>query len=123
MRVFLASIPLEAAKVIIIGGGEPALAKLRLFLNTPAEVAWFAPDGAPERIETPLTAPEPVLRSPDAADLEGARLVFMALQDADELARLGALARAAGAQVNVVDQPALSDFQTPALIDLSLIHI
>ena len=117
MRVFLASIPLEAAKVIIIGGGEPALAKLRLFLNTPADVVWFAPDGAPPKIETPLAAPEPVLRSPEAGDLAGARLVFMALDDADELTRLGALARAAGAQINVVDKPHLSDFQTPALID------
>ena len=49
MRVFLASIPLEAAKIVIIGGGEPALAKLRLFLNTPAEVAWFAPTAPPPR--------------------------------------------------------------------------
>jgi uroporphyrin-III C-methyltransferase / precorrin-2 dehydrogenase / sirohydrochlorin ferrochelatase len=117
MRVFLASIPLEAEKIVIIGGGEPALAKLRLFLNTPATVAWFAPDGAPAKIETLLEAPEPVLRSPEAADLAGARLVFIALSDLDVVRRLAALARAAGAQVNVVDQPALSDFQTPALID------
>ena len=117
MRVFLASIPLEAAKIVIIGGGEPALAKLRLFLNTPAQLLWFAPDGAPPKIETPLAAPEPLLRAPEARDLAGARLVFMALDDADELTRLGALARAAGAQVNVVDKPHLSDFQTPALID------
>src|SRR3990167_1654506 len=71
MRVFLASIPLEAAKIVIIGGGEPALAKLRLFLNTPAELLWFAPDGAPPKMETPLTAPEPVLRTPEADDLAG----------------------------------------------------
>jgi uroporphyrin-III C-methyltransferase/precorrin-2 dehydrogenase/sirohydrochlorin ferrochelatase len=53
MRVFLASIPLEAAKIVIIGGGEPALAKLRLFLDTPAEVLGFAPAGGPARMETP----------------------------------------------------------------------
>lgn len=117
MRVFLASIPLEAAKIVIIGGGEPALAKLRLFLNSPAQVLWFAPDGAPEAIETPLGAPTPVLRSPDADDLAGARLVFIALGDLDQVQRLAGLARTAGAQVNVVDQPSLSDFQTPALID------
>ena len=117
MRVFLASIPLEAAKVVIVGGGEPALAKLRLFLNTPAEVVWFAPDGAPEAIETPLNAPAPALRAPAVSDLDGARLVFIALSDREEVGRVATLARAAGAQVNVVDQPALSDFQTPALID------
>lgn len=41
-------------------------------------------------MEIPLSAPEPVLRTPEAEDLAGARLVFMALDDADELARLGA---------------------------------
>ena len=117
MRVFLASIPLEAAKIVIIGGGEPALAKLRLFLNSPAQVLWFAPDGAPETIETPLGASTPLLRTPDADDLAGARLVFIALGDLDQVQRLAGLARTAGAQVNVVDQPSLSDFQTPALID------
>ena len=117
MRVFLASIPLEAAKIVIIGGGEPALAKLRLFLNGPAEVRWFAPDGAPEAIETPQGAPTPVLRTPEVEDLADARLVFIALSDLDKVRRLADLARTAGAQVNVVDQPALSDFQTPALID------
>ena len=117
MRVFLASIPLEAAKIVIIGGGEPALAKLRLFLDTPAEVRWFAPDGAPAKMETPPSAPSPVLRAPEPWELDGARLVFIALGDLDETRRLVGRARAAGAQVNVVDQPALSDFQTPALID------
>ena len=58
-----------------------------------------------------------MLRAPDADDLAGARLVFIALGDLDQARRIGVLARAAGAQVNVVDQPALSDFQTPALID------
>jgi len=117
MRVFLASVPLEAAKVVIVGAGEPALAKLRLFLNTPAQVIWFAPDGASAPLETPLRAPDPVRRAPTPADFVGARLVFIALSDVVEAARLADLARAAGAQVNVVDQPALSDFQTPALID------
>ena len=117
MRVFLASIPLEAAKIVIIGGGEPALAKLRLFLDTPAEVLWFAPDGAPAKMETPPNAPSPVLRAPEPSDLDGSRLAFIALGDLDETRRLAGLARAAGAQVNVVDQPGLSDFQTPALID------
>ncbi|URI16037.1 siroheme synthase CysG [Brevundimonas albigilva] len=117
MRVFLASVPLEAARVVIVGAGEPALAKLRLFLNTPADLAWFAPDGEPATLETPQGAPAPAGRTPHAQDFAGARLVFIALQDVAEAARLAGLARAGGAQVNVVDQPGLSDFQTPALID------
>lgn len=117
MRVFLASIPLTDVRVAVIGGGEAAIAKLRLFCASPATVSWFAPGGTADRREWPQGAPEPVLRAPNAADLEGARLVFIAVDDAADAARLAALARAAGAQVNVVDRPALSDFQTPALID------
>jgi uroporphyrin-III C-methyltransferase/precorrin-2 dehydrogenase/sirohydrochlorin ferrochelatase len=58
-----------------------------------------------------------ITRAPTADDLVGARLVFVALDDADAAARTADLARAAGAQVNVVDRPGLSDFHTPALID------
>lgn len=117
MRLFLASIPLEDTRVVVVGGGEPALAKLRLFLGSPAQLSWFAPELDASALEIPRTAPEPQRREPSAADLDGARLVFIALPDLEQVGRIAALARAAGAQVNVVDQPALSDFQTPALID------
>ncbi|KAK0349279.1 hypothetical protein LTR94_033790, partial [Friedmanniomyces endolithicus] len=98
MRVFLASIPLEDEKIVIIGAGEPALAKLRLFLNTPATLAWFAPQGVPHPQETPRLAPEPVLRAPTQAELAGARLVFIALEDLEAAKAYAALARASGAQ-------------------------
>ena len=117
MRLFLASIPLEDTRVVVVGGGEPALAKLRLFLGSPARLSWFAPELDASALEIPRTAPEPQLREPSTIDLDGARLVFIALPDLDQVRRIATLARAAGAQVNVVDQPALSDFQTPALID------
>lgn len=117
MRVFLASIPLEGAKVVVVGAGEPALAKLRLFLNSPAELAWFTPDGPPVALETPPAAPAPSARVPDTADLRGARLVFIALSDLVLARSIAEAARKAGAQVNIVDQPTLSDFHTPALID------
>lgn len=117
MRVFLASIPLDQAKVVVVGSGEPALAKLRLFLNGPADLAWFTPEGAPAALETPPDAPTPEARAPDNADLSGARLVFIALKDSALAGEVAANARRAGAQVNLVDRPEVSDFHTPALID------
>ena len=117
MRVFLASIPLSEAKVVVVGAGEPALAKLRLFLSSPAELVWFTPHAAPVALETPQGAPTPVARIPDAADLNGARLVFIALHDLAVARSIAETARKAGAQVNIVDQPTFSDFHTPALID------
>ena len=117
MRVFLASIPLENARVIIIGAGPAAIAKLRLFVDSPANIIWFTPDAEPSTLERPLRAPAPIGRAPTADDLAGARLVFIAVDDETAAARTAGLARAAGAQVNVVDRPGLSDFHTPALID------
>ena len=117
MRVFLAGIPLEGAQVVVIGGGEAALAKLRPFVGSPADLIWFAPGDAPDTDRRPEGAPAPVARTPSLEDLTGARLVFVALDDEAEAKSVAGLARAAGAQVNVVDRPALSDFQTPALID------
>ncbi|WP_436358025.1 siroheme synthase CysG [Brevundimonas sp. CEF1] len=117
MRVFLASIPLDETKIVVVGAGEPALAKLRLFLNSPADLVWFTPDGAPALLETPAGAPTPIMRTPDADDLTGARLVFIALHDVALARRIAEAARQLGAQANIVDQPGFSDFHTPALID------
>lgn len=117
MRVFLASIPMDGARVVIIGDGEPALAKLRLFLKTPADLVWFAPDGAPAGPGALQGGPDPIERLPLADDFKAARLVFIAVEDDHLATELAGLGRAAGAQVNVVDRPAFSDFHTPALID------
>lgn len=117
MQTFLAGIPLRDASVVVIGGGEPALAKLRLFIGSPARLSWYAPGRSPEADQIPPGAPDPIRRRPSAADLADARLVFIGLEDEAEAAELARDARTAGAQVNVVDRPALSDFQTPALVD------
>ena len=110
MRVFLASIPLPGAVVVIVGDGHAAAAKARLFDGSGAEVRWFAgPAATPDSAWTG--------RWPEARDLVGARLVFIAVADPNLRTDLVALAKATSAQVNVVDQPALSDFHTPALID------
>ncbi len=117
MQVFLASIPLQNARVVVVGGGEPALAKLRLFLSSPAQLFWFTPDGPPPQNEQSRGGPTPIVRGPVAEDFCNARLVFIAIEDDVEASRLAAVARSAGALVNVVDKPALADFQTPAFID------
>ena len=117
MRTFLAAVPLDRARVVVVGDGEAALAKLRLFLNSPADLVWIAPGGPPEAETVPRDAPSPIVRSAEPGDFAGARLVFIAVDQEAEAARLAALARAAGGQVNVVDRPGLGDFQTPALVD------
>jgi uroporphyrin-III C-methyltransferase/precorrin-2 dehydrogenase/sirohydrochlorin ferrochelatase len=116
MRVFLASIPLDGKSVAVIGSGEQAIAKARLVSKTPARLNWFAPDGAPAEadrhgLEAPLE------RAPSLIDLDGSAIVFIALSDARKAEAIAKRARRAGALVNIVDRPELSDFHTPALID------
>ncbi len=116
MRAFLASLPLDGKTVVVVGGGEQAVAKARLMASTPATIRWFTPDLQPIASEIPDgLAPE--ARTPHQSDFTRASVVFIALADEGEAERLAALARTTGAWVNVVDRPALSDFQTPALID------
>jgi precorrin-2 dehydrogenase/sirohydrochlorin ferrochelatase len=87
--------------VAIVGDGEAAKAKARLFEGSPADIRLI---GADERAALPET-------------YAGCTLAFIAMEDDDLAARAAAAARAAGAAVNVVDRPALSDFFTPAVID------
>lgn len=100
MDSFPAYFPLAGRTIVIAGSGEPAEAKARLFEGSPATIVR-------------LQAPEAF--SPAA--YEGAVLVFVG--DADEAFVKAAVkaARAAGALLNVVDRPALCDFNTPAIID------
>ena len=100
MEAFPAFFPLSGARVVIAGEGEGADAKARLLANSPAMV----------------------VRLKDAAALDpiayrGAALVFLASPDSVFLAEATKAAKTAGAPVNVVDHPELSDFHTPAIID------
>lgn len=99
MDVFPAFFPLAGRKIVVAGSGEAAEAKARLFDGSPATLV---------RLEGP-TAFLPGAYS-------GACLAFIAGDDLFVQAAAGA-ARAARALVNVVDNPALSDFHTPAVID------
>mgnify|MGYP000007485582 CR=1 FL=1 len=100
MDVFPAFFPLKGAVVVVVGDGEGAEAKARLFEGSPAEVRRISAANAFQ-----------------AETYQGALLVFIA-DDTDSAMKMAAdLARAAGALVNVTDRPAMCDFTTPAVID------
>lgn len=113
--IFLAT---EGRRIVLSGGGEAALAKLRLLLKTPARITVFAAEPAPE-IAAWAAAGKLELRhrALQAGDLDGTALFYAADEDAAEDARTATLARTAGALVNVVDNLEDSDFITPAIVD------
>ena len=100
MNSFPAFFPLAGKRVVIVGEGEGAEAKARLFAGSPAEV---------ERISAAAGA--------DPRGYIGAVLVFVATADDAAAETAVRAARAAGVPVNVVDRPHLCDFVTPAVID------
>jgi precorrin-2 dehydrogenase/sirohydrochlorin ferrochelatase len=100
MEAFPAFFPLSGRRVVIAGEGEGAEAKARLMAGSPAAVDRVAGDAA--------LAPQ---------SYAGAAIAFVAHADASFCAAAAEAARAAGAAVNVVDHPELSDFHTPAIID------
>jgi precorrin-2 dehydrogenase/sirohydrochlorin ferrochelatase len=100
MESFPAFYPLKGLRVVIAGDGEGAEAKARLLAGSPAEVVRVRGEAAF-----------------DPAAYAGAGLIFVASYDPDVIAAAVPAARSAGAPLNVVDHPELSDFHTPAIVD------
>lgn len=109
---------LEGRRVVLSGGGEAALAKLRLLLKTTAHITVFSADAAPEiqnwQAQGKLTL---IPRQIEPGDAMCAVLAYAADEDADLDAKTAQIARADGAIVNIVDNLADSQFITPAIVD------
>lgn len=105
-------------RIVLSGGGDAALAKLRLILKTTADIHVFAPKPAPEirdwAAQAMLTLHDRALVPGDA---QNAVLFYAANEDAAEDARVAEIATRDGANVNIVDNLQDSAFITPAIVD------
>lgn len=118
MRHFPIYLDMTDQPVLVSGGGEAAVAKLRLLLKTPARITVLAADPVEAITAWASQGRLRLIRREIAAqDAQGARLVYAANEEAaldDRAARIG---REAGALVNVVDNLQDSAFITPAIVD------
>jgi len=105
-------------RIVLSGGGDAALAKLRLLLKTNAHITVFAPDADPQ-IKSWADAGKLTLtlRAMEPGDTTCAVLFYAADEDRAEDKRTAAIAAADGALVNIVDNLADSQFITPAIVD------
>ena len=118
MQSFPMFIRTTGRRVVIAGGGELAAQKARLMLKTDAELVLLAPDLDDELAA--LVAKGRATHDPGPitpASFAGAALVFIGTGCPGIDASLHALAKVAGALVNVVDQPNLCDATTPSIVD------
>jgi uroporphyrin-III C-methyltransferase / precorrin-2 dehydrogenase / sirohydrochlorin ferrochelatase len=113
MRYFPIFVDLKDRKVIVVGGGEEALRKVRLLLKTKARILVVAPLlhdelAAEPRVEWLATQFSP-------KQLDGTALVYAAEPAINEV--VSAEARARGIPVNVIDVAEISTFLTPSIVD------
>ena len=118
MKHFPIFLAVEGRRIVLSGGGDAALAKLRLILKTKATVTVFAQNAAPEihdwAAQGKLTL---IQRAMEPGDTVCASLFYAADEDETEDARTAALAHKDGALVNIVDNLEDSQFITPAIVD------
>ncbi len=118
MQHFPIFLNLSGRRVVLAGGGEAALAKLRLLLKTDAALSVFAAapcaDLCSLAAEGRITLHRRALRP---GDVTGAALFYAASEDAAEDARCADIAQAEAALVNIVDNLEDSAFITPAIVD------
>jgi uroporphyrin-III C-methyltransferase/precorrin-2 dehydrogenase/sirohydrochlorin ferrochelatase len=105
-------------RVVVAGGGEVALAKLRLLLKTRAALEVFSATPAPTLTQWAAEGRLALIpRALAPSDVRGALLFYAADEDESGRHRSAEIARAEGALVNVVDNLDDSDFITPAIVD------
>ena len=111
---------LKKAPVLVIGGGEVALRKMRLLTDAGA-VPRVVTHEALDEVATLVArhGGELHLRDYREEDLHGVRLAIAATDDEPLNARISRDAQARGIPVNVVDSPELCSVIFPAIVDRS----
>lgn len=105
-------------RIVVSGGGEAALAKLRLLMKSTGHITVFSTDPAQEIMQWADQGKLTLVKRPMApGDTVCAALFYAADEDAQEDARTSMIARADGALVNIVDNLQDSQFITPAIVD------
>ncbi len=118
LNAFPVFMRVEGKTVVIVGGGEEALAKARLLGQSSAEIRIVAEAPEPDLLEWIAENDAVLVSQAFRSDhLEGAVLVFAATGDAAFDRAVTKEARRSNIPVNAVDRPELCDFFTPALVN------
>ncbi len=118
MKHFPIFLAVEGRRIVLSGGGDAAMAKLRLLMKTEAHLTVIAADIADDIRKWAGQGKLRIIdRAMEPGDALCAALFYAANEDDAEDARVSAIAHAEGALVNIVDNLADSQFITPAIVD------
>jgi uroporphyrin-III C-methyltransferase / precorrin-2 dehydrogenase / sirohydrochlorin ferrochelatase len=115
---------LRSQPVVVVGGGRIAVRKVELLRKSGAQITVVSPELRQELHK--LAASGEIRHIPEKfaeAHTDGASLVIAATNDHDANVAVSAAARIRRIPVNVVDDPALSTFIFPAIVDRSPIIV
>ena len=115
MRWFPINFAVAGRKVVVVGGGQVALRKVKSLLACGARVTVVSPQCCPALAG--LTDVRFISRGYRKPDLRGACLAISATDSAAVNRRVWEHATAAGIPVNVVDQPDLCTFAVPSVLE------
>ena len=114
---------LKGKRVVVAGGGAPAVWKAELLSAAGARVEVLAASPCEDMRALIAHPPDgPVLLTPrdwHPDDLSGAALAIAEIDDEEQAAAFQAAARAAGVPVNVIDRPRYCDFAFGAIVNRS----
>ena len=115
---------MRGQRVLVVGGGEVALRKIRLLLTSGAAIQIVAKELCAELAELRDQNRVHLLGGQfSPIQLEGCRLVVAATDDLEVNRAVAVAADALGIPVNVVDNPDLSSFISPSIINRSPVQI
>ncbi|MEW6258193.1 MAG: siroheme synthase CysG [Pseudomonadota bacterium] len=114
---------LAGKRVLVAGGGEPAVWKAELLSAAGAHVVVLAQEPCADMVALASDAPGGSItlehRNWTADDLSGVALAIADAEDETQAAHFAQAARAAGVPVNVIDKPAFCDFAFGAIVNRS----
>lgn len=124
MNSFPAFLRLRDQPVLLVGGGEAALAKARLLIAAGADLLVVAPDVLSELTALSRDEHLHILRRPvRSRDFRNVRVVISATGRTDVDAWVARIAGKHRLPLNVVDRPELSSFIVPSIVDRGAITV
>ena len=119
MKYFPVYLHVENKRVVICGGGELAHRKAIILARTVAELVILAEEINSDIQDMVDSGQAQHVKHPEPELFENAAIVLVGTGDREQDVELRNLAKSAGALVNVVDRPELSDTIFPSIIDRS----
>lgn len=117
MQYYPVFMDIQNQPCLVVGGGSVALRKIRLQLKAGAKITVIAPELCAELQEEVGGVIAHIARQFEDSDITGYRLITAATNQPTVNKRISELAQANNVPVNVVDEPDLCSFITPAIVE------